>query len=193
MRWRNVVRLGNELSGVGVPRVRMPVAAVRAAHWAASDRQAALVLTLTVQQRLATPAQLRLALDICRTRGRTAFIRDVVGYIGAGAQSLGELDFARLCRQRGLPEPDRQVVVRTRPGRVYLDVRWSDIGLVVEIDGSGHRVGLSVSEDNLRQNVVTLGGDVVLRIDLIGLRLRTDEFMDQVCQAHAVLTARVRA
>lgn len=34
--------------------------------------------------------------------------------------------------------------------------------------------------DNLRQNDVALSGDRVLRIDVIGLRLETDRFLDQV-------------
>src|SRR4051794_11892995 len=38
----------------GVPRSRPPVAAVRAALWARSNRQASLLLTMTVQQGLTT-------------------------------------------------------------------------------------------------------------------------------------------
>ncbi len=94
-----------------------------------------------------------------------------------------------MCRKRGLPAPDRQVIRQGPNGRVYLDVRWSSIGLVVEIDGSQHRVGLALTDDNLRQNAVTLSGDVVLRIDLIGLKVYAQQFMDQVCRAHAELTA----
>ena len=97
-----------------------------------------------------------------------------------GVQSLGELDFARLCRVRGLPEPDRQLVRRGPRGRIYLDVGWDDHDLAVEIDGAQHRWGLAVTTDNLRQNAVVLGGDRVLRIDVIGLRLETDLFMGQV-------------
>jgi very-short-patch-repair endonuclease len=104
-----------------------------------------------------------------------------------GAQSLGELDFAALCRSHGLPEPDRQVVRRGPRGRIYLDVRWSAIGLVVEIDGSQHRMGLAVTDDNLRQNEVTLSADRVLRVDLVGLRLRPEAFMAQIVRAHAQL------
>lgn len=51
---------------------------------------------------------------------------------------------------------------------------------MVEIDGSQHREGLNVSADNLSRNKVTLQNDRVLRIDLIGLRLHENEFMDQV-------------
>ena len=164
----------------GLPRTRPEVAAIRAAHWATSDRQAALILLMTVQQRLTTPRRLAEAQKVVRGRTRRAFIRAVVRDIAFGVQSLGELDFARLCRVRGLPEPDRQLVRRGPRGRIYLDVGWDDHDLAVEIDGAQHRWGLAVTSDNLRQNAVVLGGDRVLRIDVIGLRLETDLFMGQV-------------
>jgi very-short-patch-repair endonuclease len=77
--------------------------------------------------------------------------------------------------------PDRQFLVRTKTGRVYLDVRWLSIGLVVEIDGCGHREGLALLDDNFRQNQVSLIEDVVLRYGLTALRLWEKEVMDQVC------------
>lgn len=173
-------RVAGELVDDGVPRTRPEVAAIRAAHWAVSDRQAALVLLMTVQQRLATPARLAAAQRVVRGRTRRAFIRAVVRDIAFGVQSLGELDFARLCRARGLPEPSRQVVCHGPRGRIYLDVAWEEFDLVVEIDGAQHRWGLAVTDDNLRQNAVVLAGGRVLRIDVIGLRLATDAFLDQV-------------
>jgi very-short-patch-repair endonuclease len=51
---------------------------------------------------------------------------------------------------------------------------------VVEVDGMQHREGLAVSVDNLSRNAVVLTGDRVLRIDLVGLRLHEDAFMQQV-------------
>jgi len=168
-----------ESVGAGLPRTRAPIAALRAAHWAVSDRQAALVLALTVQQRLATPQALALALAGTKHRRRRACISALVADLTGGAHSLGELDFARLCRDRGIPEPERQVLRRGRRGMVYLDVRWR-CGLVVEIDGSGHRRGLAVMADNLRSNAIVLEGDRVLRIDLWGLRLERNAFLDQV-------------
>ena len=45
-------RVAGEVIDVGPPRTRPEIAAVRAAHWARSDRQAALLLLLPVQQRL---------------------------------------------------------------------------------------------------------------------------------------------
>jgi hypothetical protein len=41
-----------------------------------------------------------------------------------------------------------------------------------------------VTDDLLRQNAVTIGGELVLRMDLLGLRVQGDAFLDQVCQAH---------
>lgn len=110
-------------------------------------------------------------------------MRQVVRDLADGAQSLGELDFAAMCRRHGIPEPDRQVMRRTPRGRIYLDARWQASRVVVEIDGAGHRVGLAVSDDNLRQNEVVLRGDRVLRIDLVGLRVHEREFFRQLGRA----------
>lgn len=174
------------LLDVGVPRVRPEWAAIHAAQWAASDRQAALLLCLPLQQRLVRPERVLEAWHLTPRGPRHAFLDVVLGDICDGAQSLGELDFAALCRDRGLPEPSRQVV-RTLPGgRVYLDVAWEELGLVVEIDGGHHALALSPVDDALRQNDVVLTGDRVLRIPVLGLRLRPDAFLDQVERAHAL-------
>lgn len=167
----------------GIPRVRPPVAAIHGAHWAVSDRQAALILCMPVQQRLVTGQQLLAARKHVKGRTRRRFIDLVIRDIALGAQSLGELDFAEGCRMRGLPEPERQVIRRGAGNKVYLDARWPN-GLVVEIDGSGHHQGLSVANDNLRANAVALTDDTVLRIDLVGWRLFREEFLDQVCAGY---------
>lgn len=172
---------------VGVPRVRPEVATVHAAQWARSDRQAALIICLVVQQRLVPPARL---LDhwLTVTRSpRRGLLHSIIRDVCDGAQSLGELDFARLCRGRGLPEPSRQVVRLQRDGRVYLDVAWEDIGLVVEIDGGHHGLALNPVDDALRQNEVVLGASRVLRVPVIGLRLDAVAFLDQVVRAHRLL------
>ena len=170
-------------------RVHPAFAVIHAAAWAVTDRQAALIMTIAVQQRLVSTEHLAQAWTrIGRTRRRpllAAIIRDV----SAGAESLGELDFAALCRRYGLPEPDRQVVRTTPQGRIYLDVCWSAIGLVVEIDGGHHGLALNPVDDALRQNEVVLEGQRVLRIPVIGLRLHEDTFMRQVLRAYVLLSA----
>jgi very-short-patch-repair endonuclease len=187
---RLVTRVAGEVVDAGIPRVRPHVAAIRAAHWAVSDRQAALILCMTVQQRLAAPRQLADAQKRVRIRGRAGLVGQMIRDLAGGAQSLGELDFGRLCREHGLPEPSRQVVREGPSGRIYLDVRWDAVALVVEIDGAQHRQGLAVTADNLRRNQLGIEGELVLTIDLIGLRVQPSAFMQQVIDAFTYLSRR---
>jgi very-short-patch-repair endonuclease len=102
--------------------------------------------------------------------------------------SLGELDFTRLARRYGLPRPSHQAV-RTGPdGRVYLDISWDEVGLVVEIDGGHHGLALNPVDDALRQNERVAVGERVLRIPVIGLRVATDKFMQQVRRTYVFLS-----
>ncbi|AKU19247.1 hypothetical protein VV02_23630 [Luteipulveratus mongoliensis] len=174
--------------GGGIPRVQPETASIRAAQWAVSDRQAALILCMAVQQRLVATKRLLKRWENVQRAVRRALIDQVIRDLVDGAHSLGELDFAAACRARGLPEPTRQAV-RTGPdGRVYLDVAWEDIGLVVEIDGSHHALVEHSLGDAFRQNEVVLNGETVLRIPLVAMRVRMEEFMDQVERAHQNLT-----
>lgn len=167
----------------GVPRARVPVASVRAAMWATSDKQAALLLAMPLQQGLTTATLLGQALLAVRRDRRRALMHEVVLDLVGGVRSLGELDFARACRRRGLPEPTRQTVRRGRDGRYYLDVCWDDFTLVVEIDGIHHSWASTVVPDALRQNEVALGGATVLRLPLLGMRVAADDFFEQIERA----------
>lgn len=167
----------------GVPRTRPEVAAVRAALWVRSDKQATLVLTMAVQQGLATPELLaHAALRIRRDR-RRRLVQVVVLDLLGGARSLGEIDVARACRRRGLPEPSRQVLRRDGAHRYYLDVYWEEWGVVLEIDGIHHTWAENVVGDALRQNAVAIAGATVLRLPLLGLRTEPDAFFDQIRDA----------
>ncbi|MBB6626982.1 DUF559 domain-containing protein [Nocardioides sp. KIGAM211] len=173
----------DDLAASGVPRTRPAVAAIRAALWARSDKQAALLLAMTVQQGLATAEQLGAEMLRVRRDRRRLLIHDVLLDLLGGARSLGEIDFARECRRRGLPEPSRQVVRRGRNGRYYLDVSWEEWRVVVEIDGIQHQWAVSVVDEALRQNAVTLQDARVLRLPLLGLRVAPDDFFEQIEQA----------
>ncbi len=173
----------------GIARVKPQFAVMHAAAWAVSDRQAALLLCLVVQQRLVRPADLLAACDSVGRLRRGAAIRQIVRDVCDGAQSLGKLDFALMCRRSGLPRPSRQAVRTTAAGRVYLDVAWDDLGLVVEIDGGHHGLALNPVDDAVRQNELVISGSRVLRIPVVGLRIAADTFMDQVVRAHAQLSA----
>jgi very-short-patch-repair endonuclease len=173
----------DDVVGSGLPRARPEVAAVRAALWAQSDRQAALVLTMAVQQEIASVEAIALELLRILRDKRRILVQQVVLDLMGGVRSLGELDFARECRRRGIPEPTRQVVRRGRHGRYYLDVYWDEWGVVVEIDGIHHSWAEQIVGDALRHNHVTLGHDIVLRLPLLGLRVAADEFFEQICEA----------
>lgn len=169
----------------GVPRIRPDHAALHAAQWAATDRMAALILVLVVGQRIVRPEQL---LATFHTLGRCTRRRHLAGVLGDicdGARSLGELDFARLCRRYGLPPPSRQVLRTLPSGRAYLDVCWEHLELIVEIDGGHHFQALNPMLDALRQNELVLNAGTVLRIPILGLRLEEARFMDQIIRAHA--------
>lgn len=173
----------DDTAGSGVPRTSNDVAAIRAALWARSDRQAALLLTMTVQQGLATPRELGEVMVRVRRDRRRRLIHEVILDLWGGVESLGELDVARECRARGLPEPTRQVVRHGRGQRYYLDVYWEEWGVVVEIDGIHHSWASHVVGDALRQNELVLQGDVVLRLPLLGLRATPDDFFRQIEEA----------
>ena len=174
-----------DLAPNGIPRTRPAVAGVRAALWARTDKQATLVLTMVVQQRLTTPERLGAeVLTVRRDRRRllvTAVVTDLLG----GVRSLGEHEFARECRRRGLPEPSRQVVRQGPDGRWYLDVCWEEWGVVVEVDGIQHEWAANVVADALRHNAITLDRAVVLRLPLLGLRVAPDAFFAQIVAALA--------
>lgn len=172
-----------DVVGAGVPRVRPAVAAIRAALWVRSDRQAATILAMVVQQRIATPQSIGEALlDVRRHRRRRMLHRVVLDLVG-GSQAMGELDFVELCRRHHLPNPDRQTMRRTSRGMAYLDAEWKDFGVVAEIDGIHHLQPDAVVRDALRQNEVALVGSRVVRIPVLGLRVAETAFMAQVRDA----------
>lgn len=173
-------------SGAGVPTTGREMAAIRAGQWARSDRAAATILVMAAQQRIVHPARLEAAWSEVGRSPRRAVLDLVITAICGGVQSLNELDFAAICRRRGLPPPTRQVVRCGPRGRIYLDVFWEDLGVAVEIDGAQHGWGLSAVDDALRDNEIRLDGIIALSIPVLGLHLDEDAFMGQVERALAL-------
>lgn len=167
----------------GIPRTRASTAAVRAALWARTDREATFVLTVVVQQGLVPPQELGCELLRVRRDKRRLLLHAIVNELLDGARALGELDVARELRRRGLPSPRRQVLRKDGRNRYYLDLHWPEFGLVVEIDGIHHTWAENVVGDALRQNAVVLQGETFLRLPLLGLRLRPDDFFAQIERA----------
>ena len=177
-RWR-----AGDRASTNPPRSRAEVAAVRAALWAASDKQAALLLTMSVQQGLTTPQLIGRELLSVRRDRRRPFVQAVVLDLMEGSRALGEAEVARECRDRGLPEPSRQVVRRVSEGRYVVDILWEEWGVAVEVDGIQHSWAQQVVSDALRQNSLTLVGLLVLRLPLLGLRVAPDDFFAQIERA----------
>lgn len=172
----------NQTTG-GIPRTRPEVAAVHGALWAKTDRQATYLLTVVVQQGLTRPEDLGRALLAVRRDKRRTLLHEVVNDLLDGGRALGELDVVRELRRRGLPPPVQQALRKGKRGRYYLDLYWPELHLVVEIDGIHHACAQNVVDDALRQNSLAMAGDTVLRVPLLGLRLRPVEFYDQIEEA----------
>ena len=167
----------------GVPRTPPAVAAVRAALWAKSDRQAELVMTMAVQQGLVRAEELAVEMLRIRRDRRRLLLNQLVIELLGGIRSLGELDVVRGCRERGIPEPDKQVCRRTSSGTYFLDFRWSAWRVVVEVDGIQHSWVSNVVSDALRQNRLAIDGDKILRLPVLGLRTQPDAFFAQIREA----------
>lgn len=116
------------------------------------------------QRRLTTPDRIAAALA---ERGRIRWRRDLaeaVAEVPEGVHSPLELRYLRdVERRHGLPRGDRQVAVVRGVSRQYIDVRYSDYGVVVELDGVLAHSGESRSRDARRDNANALDGYQTLR------------------------------
>ena len=181
-------RVDGEVIEVGIPRTRPAVAAVRAAHWAVSNRQAALILLDDGAAGTGLPGAAAAGNEAASGQTSQGFVKESCVTSRSVCSRWASSTSPGCAASAGSRSRTGRSSSRTDRGRVYLDVRWGN-GLVVEIDGVQHGRALAVSADNLRTNALVLKGDRALRIDLVGLRVFTDEFMSQVAQGHAQLGA----
>ncbi len=173
----------------GLPRCQLEPAVLLWAAYDASVRPAHGVLAAVVQQRLTTAAALVQWVDQLRPLRRAKAFRVTLGDVDGGSHSLAELAVCRMCRQFGLPLPDRQT---HRPDSAGVD-RWTDCEwrlpdgttLVLEVDGSFHLDVTQWQDDLRRTRRITAAHRVVIRctayevrheprevaIDLVGLGL----------------------
>ena len=144
------------------PRTRPARSLVDVASAAQSPGAARLALIRGLQQGLTTPEQLGLVLARRGQCRHLAILRETVLDLDGGVRSLPERDFARLVRLAGLPDPQRQSVVRGKDGRYYLDADWPAVGLAAEVHGQHHLVVETLESDWSRHNDLTIGGRRVL-------------------------------
>lgn len=166
----------------GLRRTRPAVAAVHAALWAVTDRQATYVLLLVVQQRLARASDIADVVARVRRHRRRTLLRSVVAQLAVGVQALSELDVAEDMRRRGLPEPSRQVVRKRPSGTQYLDCDLPAYGVTLEIDGAGHDEPWQRLTDLVRDIVLTAEGRSTVRLPIATYVLDRERVLDALEQ-----------
>lgn len=166
----------------GVRRTVPAVAAVHAALWARTDREATLFPTLVVQQGKADAVGLHDAVTVIRRSHRRRLLLRVVSDLGAGCRSLGELDVAAAMRRRGLPEPERQAVRRRASGTQYLDADFPAYGITLEVDGAQHDAPEQRLSDLLRDLQLASDRRTVARLPLVAWRLDESAVLDALEQ-----------
>jgi hypothetical protein len=163
------------------PRTRLARSLVDAAAWMATDDRARAVLAAGVQQRLVRADDLMAVAGRCVRLRRRSLITATLADIAGGAEALSELDFTRLVRRFGLPEPDRQAERRDSQGRRrWLDALWKKARLIVEVDGLWHMDAMAWWDDMRRDNEFTVSGYRVLRFPAFAVRHYPDAVARQV-------------
>jgi hypothetical protein len=154
---------------------------VDAAEWAATERQARLIIAMAFQPSRVSLREVAQRLPTVTNERRRTVMKQTVVDAAGGAHSLAELDFLQLSRSAGLPEPRLQYVRRDASGRRrYLDAYYEEYGVHVEIDGVQHADPLHAWNDMDRQNKLWIKGDRVLRFPAWLVRERPSEVIAQV-------------
>lgn len=133
---------------------------------AAGGADAALArVASAVQGRRVNVGQLRAELGRRRGHPHGRLLREVLGDVGAGAESPAEIRWIRdVERAHGLPAGERQAATDSGRRRHH-DNRWTAYRLVVEVDGRvGHERWVDRVRDGRRDREVALGGDLTLRV-----------------------------
>jgi hypothetical protein len=163
----------------GLNATRPARSAIDAAAWQRWPRFACAMLAAVAQQRMATPEQLSRALAAAGMVRHRRCMSLAIADIAGGAQAIGEVDIARLCRRFNLRPPDRQRLRRDSSGRVrYLDCEWhlEDGAIVVlEVDGSHHRTVEHWEADMKRERKVVISKRWVLRASNYEVRYEAAE------------------
>jgi hypothetical protein len=158
--------------------VHVEAATLHAVAWAASDEAAEERLTMVVQQRKTTVAALRIVLEQMQRLPRRGLVTVVLDDIEFGATAASELDYLRFCRGHGLPVPD-EMQVRLWIGTTrYLDARYRQLKISVEIDGGHHMWVEQWNADTLRSLELAVAsrgtGELSIRITRAMMRHHAD-------------------
>ncbi|MEN3309093.1 MAG: hypothetical protein V7603_5295 [Micromonosporaceae bacterium] len=163
------------------PRTHIARSVVDAAAWAQNDADARAIVAAAFQQRRVLAPELDTVLSALPKVRRRGLIVETARYAQAGAHSVTEVEFARLCRRFRLPAPHRQVTRRDNSGRIrYLDGQWPDYRLRVEVDGAWHLDVRTWWADMRRHNDLWVAGEQVLRFPAWAIRHQPDTVAHQL-------------
>jgi hypothetical protein len=168
------------------PRMRQDRAVVDAASAAVSERACRTILTMSVQQRLATAQLLRPMVVERRTLPRRATILECLDDLQGGSHSLPEQDYLRALRRAGMPLPTCQRVVRRPDGRYVLDADFDEWLVTVEINGAHHMDVRQKEWDDIRRTRLAIGGRLV--VDIGSWTVRRDSDLAVLLTADALLS-----
>lgn len=167
-----------------LPVAKVEPAILLFAGYEANARTAHGAVAAVVQQRLTTPDRLARWLSTMRCLRRSRDIKLLLGDLGAGAQSVSEIDVRRACREFGLVPPRRQTRRRDRTGRIrFTDCEWELPDgriLVLEVDGAFHLEFMQYTDDVRRQRALTTPSRIVIRCTAYELRYEPDLVMEDL-------------
>jgi hypothetical protein len=133
------------------------------------------------QRRLTTPDRMTGALEERHRVRWRADVSDAIAVTRVGVHSPLELRYFRdVERKHGLLPGDRQVLVTRGTARQYLDVRYSDYGVVIELDGVLAHSAENSKQDARRDNANTLEGYQTLRYGWVPVAYHACETAQQV-------------
>jgi hypothetical protein len=163
----------------GLPCTGIERAALDAAAWQPSPRYACGLVAAVAQQRLSSASAMSEELRFVGRVRHKQHLRLALADIGGGAEALGELDVAGMCRRFGLPAPVHQRVRLDRSGRRrFLDCEWrlaDGTVVVLEIDGSHHLDVAHWEADMKRERQIVASRRIVLRASTYEVRNEPDE------------------
>ena len=147
------------------PAERPAYAIIDATQTSRSRRYVEQLVTDACQRRLATPSDIRKAMNAHRRVRFRSLIKDLLSEVEGGATTVLEVDAVRLVlRPHGLPTGTGQVREYDGGAVVLRDRVIKEFGLVLELDGRlGHADPRSRFRDFRRDNAVTASGRTALR------------------------------